>query len=276
VSTDIGPEFIGPYEEALFIITFSLALFLPSPSSLPYVGVLAALVLPFPGLAQPGDGFFDVLLIVLAFQTLTLHTTPYINPLFIKAFPASLPLAGFVQQSISDGIAPTMLYFLPLLIISSLLLSSSLDDYHYFDWVKQSLTSLTSVIPAPMETRNMFLIIALVVLLGVVFSIFATTVAASSLRVSSPAPKSDWDRFGGEIGQRSRAIAACACDRYGAPYIFPPPFNLLSAVLVRPVEFGAKRLGRSLEFAGKLHVWLWRLTVLPFLFVTFAILKVIG
>ncbi|KAJ2914236.1 hypothetical protein MD484_g6170, partial [Candolleomyces efflorescens] len=277
VSTDGSlTEFIGPYEEALFIFTLSLGLFLPSPSSLPYVGVLAALVLPSPGLAQPGDGFFDVLLIVLAFQILTLHTTPYINPLFIKPFPASLPLAGFVQQSISDGVAPTLLYFLPLLIVSTLLLSSSLDDYHYFDWFRQTLTSLTSVIPAPMETRNMFLIIALAVLFGVFFSIFATTVAASSIKASSPASRSYWDRFGVGIGERSRVVAACACDKYGAPYLFPPPFNLLSAILVRPVEFGAKRLGRSLEFAEKLHIWLWRLTVLPFLFVAFVILKVIG
>ncbi|KAJ2928922.1 hypothetical protein H1R20_g8318, partial [Candolleomyces eurysporus] len=159
VSTDIGSftQFIGLYEVLLFIFTLSHVLFLPFPSSLPYAAVLAALLLPFPGVAQPGDGFFDVLLLVLAFQVLSLHTTSYINPLFLNPFPESIPLAAFVQQSTTDGTVPSLLYFFPMFIVSTVLLSSSLDDYYYLNWVGRFLTSLTSAIPAPMETRKMFL-----------------------------------------------------------------------------------------------------------------------
>jgi len=266
---------IGRYEVGLVLFSIANVTFVPFNASFLYWVVLAAFLLPFPSLPQPEDGFFDVLSTVFALHIWGLQIPSPISPLLIYDLPKSIPLAEFVHRSIMGGLTPTLFYFGPALIVSILLLSFSLDGDYV--WLVQSLLESTSLgIPAPMETRSVFLVIVFVIASGLVFSIFATTVAVAASSYPFQTSSNTWDRFGAEIGHRSRVVAVSACAMFSEPYLYPPPFNLLHAIFIVPLDFCARMSGRSVGWVKMLDVGLWRLVVLPFSVAAFVVSKVLG
>ncbi|KAF5337255.1 hypothetical protein D9611_003350 [Ephemerocybe angulata] len=257
----------------LVILTISNLAFVGTPANTLYLVSLSALVLPFPWLPELGDGFFDILLLTFTLHIWTLHRPSFISPLYLTDLSKSVPLAGFVQKSF-NGIFPSLFYFGPAFIISIVLLSISLEDDEYLRSAQTFMSSLSLTMPAPMETRGAFLITAFVVLLGLLFSIFATTVALPSVRTSAT-PKNAWDRFGVDTGRWARSVSVFTCSAYDGQYLYPPPFNFLRAVLVVPLDYVVRRLRRSSSWVETLDIYLWRITVLPFLLLAFVVSKVL-
>ena len=275
VSTDVYTycQDVHPHSIGLFVFALANALFVPTPYNYLYLTSLASLALPFPGLPQPGDGFFDILLLVFALHILTLHRPFTSSLLYIRELSSSIPLAGFVHRSLIDGLAPSLFYFGVPFVASTVLLSLSLDG-DFFRAAAVPFTSLSWAIPAPMETRNTFLGIVLVILLGLFFSIFATTIAAPTARASRTSP-SPWDRYGTDIGYWTRSVAVSVCSQYDQPYLYPPPFNVLRLVIVSPLQLLLKWSGQSSDLLKSVDQYVWRFTVLPFLLVAHLVSRVL-
>ncbi|TEB39186.1 hypothetical protein FA13DRAFT_1725160 [Coprinellus micaceus] len=272
VSTDASTYYqdVHPHTTGLFVFALANALFVPTPYNYLYLTSLAALALPFPGLPQPGDGFFDILLFTFSLHILTLHRPFTSSLLYIHELSSSIPRVGFVHRSLVDGVAPSLFYFFLPFVASIVLLSLSLDG-DLFRAAVIPFASLSSVIPAPMETRNTFLAIVLVILLGLFFSIFATTATVPTARTS----QSTWDRYGTDLGYWARTVAVSVCSQYDPPYLYPPPFNLLRLVVVFPLHFLLKWSGQPSDLVKRVDQYVWRFTVLPFLLVAHLVSRVL-
>lgn len=215
-----GFEYIGFREIILVTLAFSTII---RPGH-PYAGNAALNLLAFlislPAVPFPNDLCFALLLLSAFVSILRLHVPSIPSPLLLLPPMSTLPLATAIDQGSSRFYSPIVLFFLPLFLLSSFLLSLSLENtffvYANADIIARSVT--------PMETRLAFLILFAIVAMIIIpssFFIIATSPPSSDTHISA------WDRFTPAVSQGSRKIFIKAVVQYASEHPFPIPFNLI-------------------------------------------------
>lgn len=227
--------------------------------SLPSLLVFLSFIFSLPSIPLPNDTSFMVLHLALALRILFLHFPLPPSPLFLLPFRISLPLSVLLTHSVSRVFFPIILFFLPVILVSVLLLSLSLGDTTF---------RFLTLDPTPMQTRTVFLILAFIVTLLLILTLVMGASKFPSLSVADNAVSSQsqkWDRFSEHIGLDARRAFVRSLLRYSKPTYFPPPLNFLQVVLIRLPAVIFITLGKKsyLPFLETLERLLWRATVGP-------------
>jgi len=238
----------------VYILIYSLAATLGEPATcLPFL--LVFLCFAISRSPVPGETSYSLTLLAILLNILQLHLPYPSSPIHLLPPRDILPLSTFLLDGFTAISVPVILFFAPLLIISSYLLSSALVD-----------TFLTiNLKPAPMEARTMFLSFCAFVLLLTITSLAFAILSSSQLTQGGSGPTDSWDRYSSRVGLQSRRVFVRTVAKYSSPFYFPVPFNLLPLILVRiPQVFVL--LFRKSEWATsfkKLEMALWSVFVLP-------------
>lgn len=248
----IGGRSLGP--QGVYILIYSLAAILEEPATCPPF-LLVFLCFAISRAPAPGEVSYTLTLFAVLLNILQLHL-PYPSS-FIHFLPPRiiLPLSTFLLDGFTTVSIPVVLFFTPLLVISSYLLSSALADVY----------PTFSLQPAPMEARTLFLSFCALVLLLTISSLAFAILSSSQLAQGTSGPTDRWDRYSLRIGLESRKILVRTVAKYSSPSYFPVPFSLLSLVLVRIPKILVFQL-RKLEWImifEKLETALWSVLVLP-------------
>ena len=252
----------GPRE--YFLILFPMALLLRTWSihHIYFILVLISFVFTLPYVPLPNDTSFVILLVAFAAQILLLHCPNPPSPLFLFPCHQSLPLSILLIQSASRMFIPIVLFFLPVLLLATLLLSSSLSDTTF------KMSPTTTLDSSPIQTRTFILVLFSVAILLLLLCLVMGSVEFPSLSSAdmSVTPQGQrWDRYSQRVGLDARKAFVRALVRYSEPYNFPPPLNLLHLLLVR-LPWTARYLcgekGPS-PYLDAVEQILWRVSVGP-------------
>ena len=242
----------GP--QGVFIVVYSLAVILEEPATcLPFL--LAFLCFVVSRAPSPGETSYSLTLLAILLAILQLHLPYPSSPIHLLPPQYILPLSNFLLDGFTTISAPVILFFTPLLIISSYLLSSALADVY----------PTFSLQPAPMEARAVFLTFSAFVLLLTISSLAFAISSSSQPAQGTTGPPDRWDCYTLRVGLESRKIFARTVAKYSSPSYFPAPLNLLSLVLVRIPKIIILLLRKPEWIAGieKLETALWSVLVLP-------------
>ena len=229
----------------------------PTASMLPHVLVLGSFVAHLPWVPHPNDFAFAVLLFAFSWMVVDLHLPWPTSPLHF--FPAQLilPRSVLILQGVSRVFLPVVTFFLPSLLLSLFLLSTSLADLF-----PNSLATVLA--PAPMESRVAFLVLLAILLLLMICSLIMLVIVYPTF-VSHPM-SSPWDVYSRPIGLEARRFYIRTVVRYADPYFFPAPFNVLRLAIRLPemvsFPFGGDtpRLSAAVRHAERAA---WRVTMVP-------------
>lgn len=254
-TASFGERSFGP--QGVFIVIYSLAAILENPSaSFPFL--LAFLCFVASRAPSPGEISYSVTLLAILLTILQSYLPCPSSPIHLLPPRDILPLSTFLLDGFTTISLPVILFFGPLLVISSYLLSSALADTY----------PTLSLKPAPMEARAIFLSFSAFVLLLTISSAAFAILSSGQLAQGSVGPTDRWDRYTLRVGLKSRKIFARTVAKYSLPY-FPVPFNLFSLVLVRIPKALIFLLRKSEWIVGfeKLEMALWSVLVLPLSFI---------
>ena len=239
----------------VFIVVYSLAAMLGEPAAcLPFL--LAFLCFVVSRTPSPGETSYSLTLFATLLTILQLHL-PYLpSPIHLLPPRDILPLSTFLLDGFTTISAPVILYFAPLLAISSYLLSSALADVY----------PTFSLKPSPMEARTIFLCFSIFVLLLTISSLAVVILSSGQLTQGAAGGTDRWDRYTLRIGLESRRIFVRTVAKYASPFYFPVPFNLIPLVLAQIPKNLILLLRKSEWIVGfeKLETALWSVLVLPF------------
>ncbi|KAG2129955.1 hypothetical protein DEU56DRAFT_816337 [Suillus clintonianus] len=218
----------------------------------PAMLVFLAFITTLPSVPIPGNVSFSVLNIALLHQLVLLHlpNSPSL-PVAVKPENA-IPISTLLLHGATRIIIPVTLFFFPVLLLATFLVSASLVD---------TLSVLpNSMEVAPMDSRFSFFILFIAVII-LLLGALGTTSAMFPTLASSTASTSRWDRFSREIGLHARKSFVKALVQY-EPYYFPVPFNMLQ-LLVRVPGMVFSGLGYPVvaPFMKSMERVLWRVSV---------------
>jgi hypothetical protein len=223
-----------------------------------------AFLISLPSMPSPGSGAFTILLWAFVLHTLRLLLPYTPSLLFLLSHNRTLPLATFLRLGLSRTVVTSVLFFFPLLLVASFLVSFSMADV----FLKTFVLLVDISLPSPMQTRVAFLclfVVTLVLLLSSISLLGATLVSVSQQDMDP------WNRYSREVGHMSRMALVDAIAPYTGPYKFPPPFNVMH-LLIRIPRFGAYLLGTEVGWSTVAEKALWRVIVGPFV-VIFTVLS---
>jgi hypothetical protein len=198
---------------------------------------------------------YTLTLLALLLNILQLHLPHLSSPIHLLPPRDILPLSTFLMDGLTTISIPVILFFAPLLVISSYLLSSALADTF----------PTMGLRPAPMEARAMFLSFSGFVLLLTISSLAFTILSSGQLMQGNSGPTDRWDRYSLRVGLESRRIFVRTVAKYSSRSYFPIPFNLIPLVLVRIPQIFALLFRKSEWIAGlsRLEMTLWSILILP-------------
>ena len=251
-TTSLSHRSLGP--QGVYVIVYSLAASLGDPATcFPFYLVCLCFVVSQGPI--PGETSYTLTLFAIFLTTLQLHLPHPLSPIHLLPPRGILPLSTFLLDGFTTVSAPVILFFVPLLAISSYLLSSALADVLLVAGFK----------PAPMEARAMFLSFSGFVLLLAISSLAFAILSSNQLSQENTGPTDRWDRYSPRVGLEARKIFVRTVSKYASPSYFPFPFNLLSLVLVGVPKFLSLLLRKSEWIVGvdKLETVLWSVLVLP-------------
>ena len=240
--------------QGAYIIIYSLATTLKEPATcLPFFLVFLCFVVSRAPI--PGETSYTLTILAILLNILQLHLPHPSSPIHLLPPRNILPLSTFLLDGFTTISAPVILFFAPLFIISSYLLSSALAD--------ALLTA--NLKPAPMEARAILLSFSCFVLLLAISSLAFAILSSGQLIQGNSGPTDRWDRYSLRVGLESRKIFVRTVAKYSSPSYFPLPFNLLSLVLVRVPRVLILLLRKSewVTKVNKLETALWSILVLP-------------
>lgn len=244
---------LGP--QGVCIVVYSLAASLGEPANcLPFY--LVSLCFAISRGPIPGEISYTLTLLAILLTALQLHLPHPLSPIHLLPPQSILPLSTFLLDGFTTVSAPVVLFFAPLLAISSYLSSYSLAD-----------VLAVSIKPGPMEARAMFLSFSGFALLLAISSLALAILSSGRLSQGDSGPTDRWDRYSPRVGLESRRIFVRTVSKYASPSYFPFPFNLLSLVLVGVPQILILLLRKS-EWIAKIHkleTVLWSVLVLPLL-----------
>ncbi|KAF5377529.1 hypothetical protein D9615_005241 [Tricholomella constricta] len=173
--------------------------------------------------------------------------------LFLLQHSHSLPLAFLVTRGLSKILYPAILFFLPLILLATYLLSLSLVDAFFRLFSGQFN-------PTPMETRFTFLCFLLIVII----LFFSSILFLATTTFSSPVPPDPWEIYSPVAGHAARRACARATVSYIGPYTYPAPFNLLRILFICVPQGVTRRLKVHVPGLTVAERALWRIVVGPF------------
>ena len=240
---------------AIYIILYSLAATLGEPAAC-FPFLLAFLCFVVSRAPIPGETSYMLTLLAILLNVLQLHIPYPSSPIHLLPPREMLPLSTFLLDGFTTISVPVILFFAPLLLISSYLLSFALVDM----WPTLNLK------PAPMEARTIFLSFCVLTLLLTISSLAFAILSSSQLAQGNSGPADRWDRYSQRVGLESRRIFVRTVTKYTSPSYFPVPLNLISLVLVRIPQMIILLLRKSewITTFNKLETALWSVLVLPF------------
>ena len=242
----------GP--QGVYIVLYSLATTIGEPATcLPFF--LVFLCFAVSRAPAPGEASYTLTLLALLLNILQLHLPHLSSPIHLLPPRDILPLSTFLMDGLTTISIPVILFFAPLLVISSYLLSSALADTF----------PTMSLGPAPMEARAMFLSFSGFVLLLTISSLAFTILSSGQLTQGNSGPTDRWDRYSLRVGLESRRIFVRTVAKYSSRSYFPIPFNLIPLVLVRIPQIFALLFRKSEWITGltRLEMTLWSILILP-------------
>jgi len=245
----VGRRSLGP--QGVCIVVYSLAASLGEPATC-FPFYLVSLCFAISRGPIPGEASYTLTLLAILLTTLQLHLPHPLSPIHLLPPQSILPLSTFLLDGFTTVSAPVVLFFAPLLAISSYLLSSALAD-------------VLSLKPAPMEARAMFLFFSGFVLLLAISSLAFAVLSSGRLSQGNSGPTDRWDRYSLRVGLESRRIFVRTVRKYTSPSYFPFPFNILPLVLVGIPQIIILLLQKS-EWIARIHkleTVLWSVLVLP-------------
>ncbi|KZT74684.1 hypothetical protein DAEQUDRAFT_659131, partial [Daedalea quercina L-15889] len=215
----------GLREAALMIYSIARLYKRPAFSEIPHILVLGAFTSHLPEVIYPDDVAFGVLLFAFSWMVIDLHLPWSTSPLHLIPAELILPRSVLISHGVSRIFIPVVAFFLPALLLSLFLLSTSLADII-------PAVVLASLTPAPLESRVAFLTLFAVLFLTMICSLtMLVTVYPSFV---SQNPTDPWDRCSRPIGLEARRFFIRTVVRYSVPYTFPAPSNLLQLVIRLP------------------------------------------
>ncbi|GBE78265.1 hypothetical protein SCP_0111480 [Sparassis crispa] len=248
---DLREALLMIYSGARLLQTWSLG-------TCPFLLVLLVFLYCLPSVPFPDGLAYSVLLFAFSWNVIELHIPRAPSPIFLFPFPRILPLAVLIWQGISRIFFPVVMFFLPALLLSLFLLSTSLSD------IFSHLLTVDSLDPAPMETRVAFISLFAVIFSLLLCSIIMLVLVYPSLPLDTQA-HSPWDQYSKPVGLEARRALVRIVVAYCAPYAFPAPFNLVELLTVRlPVSLatvlGWKEVAMRFEVVERVF---WRMTIGP-------------
>lgn len=230
--------------------------------------VVLSFLFSLPSVPLPDETSFLALHFAFILQILTIHLPSPFSPLLLAPANFSLPLMVFIRHSISRIFSPIVLFFVPVLVFATFLLSLSLADP-----TPNIILATTHLGPSPIQTRVASLILFVVVALLLLLSLAMGSATLPSLLHADMPHTSHarrWDRYSQRVGLDARRVFLHSGVWYSRPRYFPPPFNLLQTLFIRgPVMLlillGYRRPFSRLQAA---ETALWRVTVGPVIMVS--------
>ena len=216
---------------------------------------------------QPVPGTIAHSFLLLSFSWSVLLLLFPVPPTPVLLFPPSiaLPPAVEIASLLVPIILRPLLYFLPMLFVTAILVSLSMDDPWSFVNLADFVRWPTRFPAAPYPTRiTFFSLFCITVLFSLLFSVF------SLIRHASRPPLSHMDVTSSSILAPNVAHNLLgAVLVYRRRYPFPPPLNLVCLCLVaapRAITHMTvyPRISEGVGFLGALERALWFTLVLPF------------
>ncbi|KAI6044993.1 hypothetical protein EDC04DRAFT_2637949 [Pisolithus marmoratus] len=235
--------------ETLILMVVASSLLAPwTIYSLSYILAFLGFLLTLPSAPLPGSLAFTLLHAALIAHVVSLHL-PYPPSIVYLLYPSAfVPLSTLLVQGTLRILLPVTLLLLPALLLTSYLVSASLGD---------PTLQLSSLNPAPMESRTSFSLLFLLVIGLFLFAIATSFAAADMSFVTSGEP---WDRYTPAVGQLARKRFYCTIIRHTG-HVFFPPFNLLRMPLI-VIDFVRSVFGYpQAPIVKKLEIVMWRASV---------------
>jgi hypothetical protein len=122
---------------------------------------------------------------------------------------------------------------------------------------------------APMDTRVMFFLLSVTVLLFLLSSayILGTSTTVASKHSAIPQSSSALDFYSPEIGHLARLTSYRATVTYSVDYYFPPPFNIFEVFLVIIPVYLIRTFGHPHFNRATIASRIWCITVQPFMII---------
>lgn len=227
--------------------------------TVPFVLVLLAFASSLPWTPYQDDTSYSVLLASLSLHIIFLQL-PY-TPSPLHLFPAdqALPVAVLIWHGVSRVFFPVLVFFLPGVLLTVFLLSTSLSDTLFQPFVLFTLN------PSPMEARTAFLLLFALLFTLLLCSLLVLALVYPSVTFG-PQGRSRWDRYSLPIGLEARRTFVRTIVAYSTPYKFIPPLNVMELVLFRFPAIVVRSLGRRFlmdELTRPRRV-VWRVFMGPF------------
>lgn len=248
---------MGWREVLILLFSASFVARLRPSNSIPFILTILAFIFTLPSVPFPEDMSFTILLLAVSLHIIQLHLPLLPGPLYILPPNRSLPLAFVFKSGFGRILTPTIAFFLPAFLLSTYMLSFSLADTFLRSFL---VSSISTVVPTPMETRAVFLILPLLVFVTAASSFF---ILGNAIPPISESELAGWDRYSRPIGHVARQSFYRAVVAYSAPFSFPAPFNLIQLVLIRVPLFLLQFFGLSGELCRKIERGIWRVFVGP-------------
>lgn len=218
---------------------------------IPYFLVLLAFLSCLPSVPFPEDYAYSVLLGALCIHVLQLHLPIPPSPFYLLPPEQILPLSTLLWHGSVKIFLPTVLFFLPAMLLALFLLSISLSDVLLYIPFSASLQ------PSPLEARTAFSFLLAITFILLISSLVMLILVYPS--ISSHTPASPWDRYSRSIGLDARRMFVQTVVYYSEPYLFVPPFSLVRLLVLVP-SFVLSRIptwssSRSLFLSVERAVW---------------------
>lgn len=252
-------DFAGNREWMLIVYALTKLYEFPRLSVLPHVLVLGAFVAHLPQVPHPDDFAFGILLFAFSWMVVDLHLPWPTSPLHLAPAELILPRSVLILHGVSCVFLPVVTFFLPALLLSFFLLSTSLADLF-----PNTLANVLA--PAPMESRVAFLTLLAVLFLLMICSLIMLVIAYPTF--ASTALPSPWDKYSIPIGLEARRFYIRTVAQYSDPYYFPAPFNVLLLLIRLPelvaTMFGSRGDASRMPAIRLVERVVWRVTIAPF------------
>ena len=259
----INRNLIGAREVLLIIYSIASLFRPPKLPVAPFAFVAGAFLFTLSSAPFPGDTSYSFLLGALLLHVLLLHLPRTPSQIFLVSPKVTLPLATVLWHEFTRTIYPCLLFFLPATILSFFFLSIALEDS-----VPHFLGVFTVMTPRPIESRIVFSILWIILMLFMMISAALLVLFNASFISTSSQPVCSWDRYSVAVGLRSRRTFVAAVAAYSEPYYFPPPFNILQILFVHLPRLLLRLFGwKESLVTEQVECVLWYLTTGPLTFV---------
>jgi hypothetical protein len=122
---------------------------------------------------------------------------------------------------------------------------------------------------APMDTRVVFFLLSVTVLLFLLSSayILGTSTPVANKHPTASQSSSALDSYSPEIGHLARLTSYRATVIYSVDYYFPPPFNVFELILVITPVYLIRTFGHQQFSRASIANCIWYITVQPFMLI---------